>query len=264
MMMIRMGGGARQLRRGRTVTPAAPPSPVVPPRYWGWYGDSHTAGREDEVTAVNPRTIFRTIWEASTTPAPLYVDTSTSSGVSGRSLAGTLTYCIGRSANFAGTPWIHMQESGDQNNDGQRTASEWGDTFQQGWIDVNTTYPGCFKTYETAHSFSPARKAQQYRNWDSYNTELRARVVTLAGLGHTVTLIETAYYIDLMIASLGYDTVCFPDTDPDAYHFQGIGNFGVALAMFKALNYDVTALNHSGINLNSTHKSTVVGIVAGN
>lgn len=196
-------------------------------------------------------------------PSILGNDTNTSNGVSGRSLAGTLTHLLAR-PTFAGTAWIHVQESGDQNSNGQRTASEWGATFQQGWIDIEAKHPGCFKSYETAHSFSPARKAQAYRNWDAYNTELRSRVTTLAGLGIDVKIVETEYYIDFMIAALGYDTVCFPDAHIDAYHYQGIGNFTVALAMFKRFGYNVATLDHSTINLNSSHKATAVSIVAGN
>jgi hypothetical protein len=256
-----MAGGVRQLSRGRKGSQSEPPAPIVPPAYWGWYGDSHTAGREPELTAKNPRTCFRTIWEATLTP-PTAVDTHYQTGVSGRRLQATLTYLLGRT--HAGTPWIQIQESGDQNNDGQRTASEWGDTFQQGWIDIEAQWPGCFKTYETAHSFSPARKAEPYRNWDAYNVELRSRVQTLAGLGITVRLIETEYYIDLLIAQLGYDAVAFPDAHADAYHFQGIGNFCIALATFKALNYDVTTLDHSGVILDASHKATAVSVVASN
>lgn len=261
--MIRMGGGIRQIRS--VTRPTTTRQILTPPRYWGWYGDSHTAGREDEPTAVNPRTIFRTIWEASLSPAPLYVDTSTLAGQSGRLLNATVTYCLSRSANFAGTPWIHVQESGGQDSldDSQETVGAFGATFQQSWVDIEAQYPGCFKSYETAHSFSPARKAEPFRNWDSYNVEMLARVQTLASLGITVHVVDTAAYVDLMIAALGYDTVCFPDNHIDAYHFQGIGNFGIALGMFKRFGYDVTTLNHSGINLNTSHKSTVVSIIAG-
>jgi hypothetical protein len=158
-----------------------------------------------------------------------------------------------------------MQESGGQNStdDSQVTAAAFGATFQQGWVDIEAQYPGCFKSYETAHSFSPARKAEQYRNWDSYNVEMLSRVTTLAGLGINVNVVDTARYIDLLIASLGYDTVCFPDADANAYHFQGIGNFGIALGMYKQFGYDVTTLDHSGITLDSTQKTTVVGIIAG-
>lgn len=261
-MFAMRGGKTAIIKRGRA-TSNPPPSPLTIPRYWGHYGDSQTAGREAEATAKNPKECFKRMWEAEGFSSILGNDTSTNAGVSGRSLAGTLTYLQGRPA-FAGTAWIHIQESGDQNNDGQRTASEWGATFQQGWIDVETKHPGCFKSYETAHSFSPARKAQAYRNWDAYNTELRSRVTTLAGLGIDVKIVETEYYIDFMIAALGYDTVCFPDSDINAYHYQGIGNFTIALAMFKRFNYDVTTLDHSTINLNASHKSTAVSIVANN
>ena len=248
------------LNRGRSDAP----SPIILPAYWGHYGDSQTAGRESEATAKNPRTIFKTMWDASYTPAT-YVDTSTSSGVSGRILNATVSYCLGRVANFGGTAWIHVQESGGQDSldDSQETVEAFGTTFYDSWVSIAATYPGGLYSYETAHSFSPARKAQPYRNWDTYNTEMRAQVAALALVGITVHIVETEARIDSLIAELGYDTVCFPDTDPNAYHYQGIGNFMIALTMFDTFNYNVGSLVHSGINLNSSHKATAVAIFTG-
>lgn len=251
MSVVVFGNVMRRLA-GRTWN-----GPLQLPQYFGAYGDSQTAGRETEVTAKNHWTCFKIMWEA-TFGAFTYVDENTNNGVSGRSLANTLTHLLGRS--FAGTPWIHVQESGDQSSAGQATASAFGTTFYDGMVDIATQWPGCFISYETAYSFSDARKAEPYRNWDTYNTELRAQIANLAGAGITVHLVESEQWILSLVAELGYDTVCFPDNHNDAYHYQGIGNFMIALAMFHAFGYDVSTLDHSGININSTHKATAVAL----
>lgn len=257
-MMVRSGAVAHLRRFRPTQTPSPSPSPVELPSSWLHVGDSQAGGRETEPTAVNPFDIFRAIWIASGYDAPTDTDDH---GQSGRGTPLSFTRAL--ASDITGTPWVHMQDSGSQNIDGQRTASEWGASFQSGMESVNTQWPGALLSWETAYSFSDARKAEPYRNWDTYNTELRARVTTLAGLGISVTIVESERNIIDLVAEIGYDTVCFPDDDPNAYHYQGIGNFIIALSMFEAFGYDVTALDHSGINLNSTHKSAAVAIVAG-
>jgi hypothetical protein len=244
-------GNAMRRLAGRTWA-----GPLQLPAYWGFFGDSQTDGRETETTAINHWTCFKIMWEASYSAAS--IDSHSLNGESGRGLAATITHLLSRS--FAGTPWIHVQESGNQSTTGQTTAGAFGTTFYDGMVDINDQWPGCFISYETAYSFSDARKAEPYRNWDTYNTELRAQIAALAGVGVTVHLVESEQWILALVAELGYNTVCFADGDANAYHYQGIGNFMIALAMFHAFGYDVSALDHSGINLNSTHKSTAVGL----
>lgn len=243
-------------RIGKTVIPLESVGPIALPSYWGFYGDSQTAGRETEPTAVSPPVIFEIIWSDSGYTAPTSITTD---GLGGRWLAATRTAY--ESDSYAGTPWIHVQESGNQNQDGQRTASEWGATFQAFMQTIATDYPGALITYETAYSFE--READAYRNWTSYNVELYSRVATLAGLGVDVIVVDTDTNIKALVTELTYDVVCFPDNDTNAYHYQGIGNLMVALTMFDALGYDVTALDLSGVNILAAHKTAAIGVITG-
>lgn len=256
-MMI--SGASRGIARGPSADQGGG-SPITLPSRWGSYGDSQTGGRATETSSTYPMKCFRTLWDSSGYTSPVQ---QVNNGVGGRSLANSRIAYQGDT--YASTPWIHVQESGDQNNDGQRTASEWGATFQAFMEEIAADHPGAIISYETAYSFSDARKAQPYRNWDTYNTELRSRVATLAGNGITVHIVETEYYILLAVGSLTYDVVCFPDGESNAYHYQGIGNFVIALAIFKALGYDVTTLDQSSFtDLNSTQRATVTSLVANN
>lgn len=241
---------------GRRQQAPSTPGPVSLPAYWGFYGDSQTAGPETEPTAVSPPVIFEIIWGDSGYAAPTSV---TIDGVGGRWLAATRTAY--EADSYAGTPWIHVQESGNQNQDGQRTASEWGDTFQSFMQAIATDYPGALITYETAYSFE--READAYRNWTSYNVELYSRVATLAGLGVDVIVVDTDTNIKALVTELTYDVVCFPDNATDAYHYQGIGNLMIALTMFDALGYDVTALDLSGVNVLEAHKTAAIVVITG-
>lgn len=236
------------------------PDPIVIPTRWGFYGDSQTGGRATETpTAVNHQTAFRNIWDGSGLTAPL---STIQNGVSGRSLAGTRAEYEGNT--YASTPWLHVQESGDQNEDGQRTASEFGATFQSFMEKLRTDHPSALITYETAFSFG--REAESYRNWTNYNTEMLARVATLQAAGNTVHVVDTDKYIKLLQSASGVTPadVWYQNGDSNAYHFTGVGNFCIACAMFKTLGYDLDALTYSGVSINATMRTTAVQIVRDN
>ena len=229
------------------------------PDYWGFYGDSHTAGRGNIASSASPSLVFRNIWAASGFSTPVRV---VKDGASGRTLANTrLAF---EDDTYADTPWIHTQESGGQNSDGQRTPEEFGDTFEQYWREVDRRYPGSIKTYETAFSFGAARAAQDGRDWEgtqhwqdwgylseadaiSYNDEMLRRITLLADDDIVVIPVYTAEYINVLIARIpgGYPSI----EDDGPYHYNGVGNFMIALAKFKALGYDVDDLDFSTVTI---------------
>lgn len=243
-----------------TPTPDQPTSPLSVPAYWGFYGDSHTAGRAEITSASSPSKVFRAIWDASGFTAPTQVQTR---GVGGRSLQGT--YEAWSKDSYASTPWIHTQESGDQSDAGQQTPVEFGNTFEAYWRAVDAKYPSALKTYETAHSFlllgTQWRDWQSTQNWQrwgyasqaeaiSYNAEMLRRIQILKDDGIVVHPVYTAEYIDALIARIpgGYPTI---EVDGNPRHYNAIGNFMIALAMFKALGYDISSLNVSGITVDN-------------
>lgn len=261
LFLVACGGSSSDGNiRSDNENPNEPPVGAIElPAYWGFYGDSHTAGRGDIPSSRSPSVVFRAIWDASgfDSPASVRVD-----GVGGRVLERTRLAFEGDS--FADTPWIHAQESGDQDNDGQRTPTEFGDTFEYFWRAVDERYPGSIKTYETAHSFR--RLDEQWRDWQttlnwqdwgylsreeaiSYNAEMLRRIAILAEDDILVIPVYTAEYIDALIARIpgGYPGI----EDADAYHYNGVGNFMIALAKFKALGYDVNQLDFNAVAIHS-------------
>ena len=61
-------------------------------------------------------------------------------GVSGQSLSATLSLYNGRTEKISAT-WVHFQESGDQDEAGQRTSAEFGATFESMVRVVRTGSP---------------------------------------------------------------------------------------------------------------------------
>lgn len=230
--------------------------PISLPAYRGYYGDSQTDGRETELTAKSPPTIFEIIAADSGIIVPASVIRD---GFSGRSLAGSFAAYQGDS--FAGNPMIWFQESGNQDLNGQRTAAEWGATFRSIMRAIHSAHPLALLLYETAYSFR--RELIPGRNWDPYNDELRASVATLAGEGITVHIVESDANIKALVAELTYDVVCFPDTDVNAYHYQGVGNLMIALSGFDTLGYDVTTLDLSGVTVLEAHKAAAIWVITG-
>ena len=240
--------------RGRTQAVQLPPSPTVLPSYWGFGGDSQTDGREAEATnAKSPIEAFHKIWIDSGFAAPTSLQKN---GVSSRSLQETVNYIDG--FTYGGTPWIHMQESGGQSDAGQTTSSEFGSTFQSGWQTLAGLNPGGLYTYETAYSFQ--RDAEPGRNWDAYNTEMRARVVTLAGLGIVVKIAETDANIKTLVTAIGYSNVCFA-SGGNVYHYRGTGNLMVALGYFQMFNYSPASLVLTGIDV--PYKTECLAVIGG-
>lgn len=236
-------------------------TPVTLPTRWGFFGDSQTGGRaSDTPTAVSHHVAFRNIWAASGYTAPAQV---VQNGQSGRSLSNTALAIAGQS--FASTPWLHVQESGQQYNIvGQRTPVEFGATFEAMCRANYARFPQGVFTYETAFNFM---NNPDPRDWEStslwstwgyasqgaaisYNAEMRRRIAILASDGIVVRPVFTAEYINALIAVIpgGYTTV---EESTQPRHYAGVGNFMIALAMFHALNYDVNELNFSTVTINA-------------
>lgn len=258
--MIILSGVSRGVG-ARYVLSESGTTPIALGTVWETRGDSQTDGRETETTAISPMTCFEIIYNSSSLGS---APTVTRNGVSGCSLLETnARYTAAAPTNLT---WAHYQESGNQNKTGQTTASEWGATFRAFMTEVATDNPSAVLSYETAYSFGPDREAEPYRDWDTYNTELDSSIATLAGSGINVVKVDTDTNIKALITSLGaggYDTVCFPTTDPNAYHYQAPGNLMIALTMFDALGYNVSTLDLSGINVSASIKTDCLAVITG-
>lgn len=254
-------------------------APTLLPQMWGFFGDSQTSGREPIPSSKSPVSVFQNVWQASGFPGPASVRVD---GVSGRSLAGTAAALHDRSP-LVRRPWLHVQESGNQKTDGQRTPEEFGATFEAFWREVHRQHPDALKTYETAHSFQrigkPWRDWQTTANWRrwgyaseteaiSFNDEMLRRITLLAQDGIVVTPVFAAEAIDALIERIpgGYASV---EAAASPNHYSGVGNFMIALAMFKALGIDLDELDFSGVAvhldpaLDEAYKTLCIEIITG-
>lgn len=220
-------------------------------------GDSHLDGRDPDPILQSPMTCLRHLWETSgfTPPSVFSRD-----GVSGCSLQDSNTRYTSNPIPNVSFAWF--QESGNQDLDGQRTPDEWLQTFLSLMREVSTDHPLSVRIYESSYSFGPDRQAQPYRDWDPYNVKLIEGINTLKSEGITVVLIPTDSKIKLLVSELGYDIVCFPTTHINAYHFQGPGNLLVALLVLHTLNYDISSLDYSGINLSAAIIQSCINVAS--
>lgn len=196
---------------------------------WGFWGDSET----DDEAANSPK------WTTMIAP------TTVSSYVNGGRSGSALTYLIDRYEAYSNNgelTWVHFQESGNQNHTGQRTAQDFGDTFEEAVRSIATNSPNAVISYETAFSFG--REAESYRNWDDYNDELRARIDDLEAEGITVILCDVDANIKALQTEIGDAREIWCQSDEGcAYHYKDLGNVMVALTIWASLGYTVGDLD---------------------
>lgn len=216
--------------------------PVALGAKWMSVGDSHNFGY-GSTTCQTPYHAFARILQTKGVVGIRgnpYTNIGTSdvyqNGESGRWLADTLTHYNGRSERTDRT-LVLFQESGNQNNVGQTTAAAFGDTWDDFIDAILANTPSAVIVYETAFSFR--READEYRNWDDWNTELRARIATRA-LPNQIFLAETERDIELLETAIGYTNVWWQSNEANPYHFKSVGNLMIALSILKALRYTIT------------------------
>lgn len=255
---------------------AMPTTPVTLPNHWFFYGDSQTSGRaRNYPSALSHHLAFKNIWDASGFTAPT---TYRSDGQSGMDIVDMLGWF--NADTFAGTPWIHAQDSGQQGVD-INTPEKFGDAFEAFFRAVYARYPQAIMSYESAYSFGDARAATVDRDWEStqhwayygyasqgvaksYNQVLYERVQVLRDDGIYVYPIYTCEYINELEARIGYAAL---ESDTDPFHYDGVGNLLVALAMYKGLGYNINTLNLSTITVNpdpatnTSLKNTCIDII---
>lgn len=257
---------------------AMPTSPVTIPSRWYFYGDSQTSGRANSYpSAVSHHVAFTNIWTASGFTAPTY-NSGSNYGGSGQTLTNKRASFA--STTIAGVPWVHVQDSGQQST-GTATPEEFGDTFEGFMRDINTRFPTAVITYESAYSFGPARAAETGRDWEgtqhwaswgypnegaaiSYNESLYNRIQVLRDDGIVVYPIYTCEYVNEFVNRVSYAAL---EEDANPYHYDGVGNLLIALAMYKGLGYNINTLNLSTITVspdsttNNSLKNTCIDII---
>lgn len=240
-------------------------------------GDSHTAGRSVLTNATSPSVALRAILAASgiTAPSTYIVD-----GVGGRSLAGTVA-ALAATTVPSTSPGVFLQESGNQDQAGQRTPLEFGATVEAWARAMYVRFTNPFLTHETATSFQ--RIGEQWRDWEttarwadwgypnqaaaiSYNAELIRRAALLANEGINIMVIRVAEFIAELISQIpgGYSAIEEPS---NPYHFDGVGNVGIALLRLKAFRYNPrdldisTVVTHTNTTTDASYKALLLNIL---
>lgn len=240
----------------RIPAPARAPLPLG--GVWRFFGDSQTAGAAEESSARSHAVALRNVWQGSFgQPWPAV----TIHGLGGCSLAqSTERYATLTQAEKLATTFIHFQESGNQQIDGQRTAAEFVATFETFVRTVAQGSPSAIISYETAYSFQ--REALAGRNWNPYNLALRDKINALRNQGFAIHLTDTDAKAKELVAALGFSAVI----KDDGGHYRGNGNLLIALSILSTLGYDVAALNLSLIpddQVTPAHKQLCLSIAAG-
>ena len=220
---------------------------------WGFYGDSQTAGRAptESSCSSSPECIENILGGSATD-----ID-----GLSGRSLAGSHA-AYDTSGSKASLTWVHFQESGNQDLDGQRTVSEWGATFESSITNIASDSSGAIISYETAFSFG--REVESYRDWTDYNTQLYTSVAALSGSGITVFVADVDSAIKHLQSAYTPADVWYQAGDPNEYHYTALGNFQVAVVVLAALGYDLSSLSYSGVSdIDAGQRATAIAIASG-
>ncbi len=243
------------------------PAPLDRGGFWGSLGDSQTGGRWTGA-AKSPEHADYRIWQTMRASGkvtggmatPYNTITSGSnpyvSGRSGESLAEHLAHYNSVSVPTKSVKtWWHFQESGNQDQDGQRSASEFGDTFDDFVTAIRAGSPSARISTEDAFSFDRGNPHtagggqgsytnENYRAWglsnSGYNAELRTRVAAWAALETPVIIpiAEVVRDIGLLQTAIGKSAVWFcVFNETNFAHFKGPGNLMIALSRYKAHGY---------------------------
>jgi hypothetical protein len=233
--------------RGRS--PAAPAAPIALSNRWAFYGDSQTQGPA-AAPCKSHADAFVAIWNANYTPAT----TVNIDGSGGQGLANHNTR-YNADTHYT-NEWVHVQESGGQDEAGQLTAAQFKATFIAFMEAIYASSPSGLITYETAYSFQ--REAEEGRNWDPYNAAMLEAVSELAARATpiNVLVVDADAVIKRLVTALGYAVVnqqsgSTPSNYTVAqapYHYTEVGNLAIALAIFKRLGYNIRTLDLSSVS----------------
>ena len=211
---------------------------IILPENWYFFGDSQTAGRaSSQPLAVSHAAAFENLWLSNFATVPYtYVY-----GVGGRSLQGTMQ-AYENTTNYHANDWVHIQESGNQKKEGQKTPEEFINSFVLFVEKIISRSPNALITMETAYSFE--REARNGRDWTQYNSALRTKVSEMQASGQNVYLIDVEPAMKGLVEILGFNAVILDDGG----HYSGVGNLLIALLIFDELGYDVNTINLEGIS----------------
>lgn len=223
----------------------AQPSQITLPNSRLWVGDSQLLGAAPGTLTHNSVVAFNALWGTLTGVS----HSDTISAVGGKGLADhrirheAIWGATG--APRSGPEWVHFVETGGQDEVGQFTPTQYGDTLESYVRWINTRSPNCLKSTETPTSYG--RFGVAYRDWTLYAAELLHRVSVLAADGITLHVVDTNSYVLNLEEKLGYGNVWYLPPADEQYHFKDIGNLMIAIGKLWTFGYDLSLVNFSAI-----------------
>lgn len=229
------------------VNPGKARTPVAIPTNQYFFGDSQFTGHG---TGICHDSIdgFRVLWPSfNSTP---YNSAIPIRGEGGRNLLGhfeVMQTDLGTGPTpRTGPEWIHFTETGNQDQDGQRTATEYGNTLETVLRWLKQRSPNALISFETPYTFG--REGETWRNWRPNRLEAMARVAKLAAEGIDIHVIDAVPLVDRLVNFMGNVTdVWLMPPYPAPYHFTDLGNLFIGMCMWQSFGYDVEAADYSVI-----------------
>lgn len=254
--------------------PEQAPSLVDPGQNPVFLGDSQTLGRAYG-EAISHASAWCWIWQnmraanriaiGPATPYATFPTNPYRNGESGRSLANTIAaYAVSELATVrANATMVWVQESGNQNWDGQRTPAEFIATYLAFWRWIHSINPLAQKFYESAFSFGrEVTNNTNGRDWNLWNLALIEANATLALEGIIVHLVPTDAAVKALQIILTPAAVWYQDGD-DAYHYTPVGNTLVAVLGIKKMGITCIPADLAGISgVTDTEKQHIIDVVS--
>jgi len=225
--------------------PTLPPFVSLPANRY-FLGDSQVSGHGVGNLTTNNWTAFNSMY---ITLGLGVTPNNTFNGVGGRGLYDTRLYHYGlwgaSGAPRSGPEWVHFVETGGQDEPGQLTATQFGDTFEAycRWIKLRS--PNCIISTETPFSFG--REAEPGRDWTLYGVEQAERIDILALDGIQVYLVDNNAGILALQNKLTPAQVWYQDGHPSEFHFTDLGNIMTGLLMLKTFGHDIYSVDFTAI-----------------
>lgn len=242
-----------------------PPQIAVPVNQY-WYGDSQINGRGYGSLTTSNVTAFRAFWSNFFSSS---VNTSIpTGGVGGRGLQATINALLSvwnqqGSGIRPGPEWVHFVETGDQNQDGQRTATDYANTVEWAIRAIRAKSPNCLISTETPFSFG--REGEQWRDWTTYKTAMLERIALLNTEGFNVRVVDNDGYINALEGIIPANQIWYPAGHTYAYHFTDVGNLMTAVGIWWTLGYDISQLNFASILaqgfVTQTHVDAILQVI---
>ena len=224
---------------------ALKPFVSLPTLRW-FFGDSQINGHGAGSLTVNNWIAFNTMYN---TLSLGVTPDNRDFGQGGRGLLGHRTAHEGQwgaTGALRTTPeWVHWVETGGQDEPGQTTLTDFGNTLESYMRWIASRSQNVIISTETQFSFG--RESESGRDWWPHIQVLRDKAYILSLEGINLRIVENNAYILALQNRLGPSTVWYQAGHPSEFHFTDVGNVMTGLGMLYTFGHNVEAINFDSI-----------------